>query len=320
MANTKKIDIESLAKKEVPQLSSVSGWKEIPVQPSSEPLVPLGLSSNFNIFTSSIYFSEHDNSPYLPNQLSGSLITIFIRQGVAERLIRAEEMLPRGYHLVVFDGWRPLEVQKSLYDEYYQSLKTKFPSWGEDKLVQETQKYVSLPSNNPSRPSPHNTGGAVDLALMQLPESAEEKLKDLPIKNQDTEIERAKIILASAKLLNFGTQFDWGGSEAALRHLEELAEQRELSEEEKEALANRRVLYYLMKEIGLEAYADEWWHYNAPQTQMGAKTAGLAIASYGAIEISSSDFQLELSRRKLAERIGRNTVFPKAAIIKPPEK
>ena len=96
--------------------------------------------------------------------------------------------------------------------------------------------------------------------------------------------------------------------------------QRELNDEEREALANRRVLYYLMKEIGLEAYADEWWHYNAPQTQMGAKTAGLAIASYGAIEISSSDFQLELSRRKLAERIGRDTVFPKAAIIKPPEK
>ena len=320
MTNTKKIDFESLAKKQIPKLSSVSGWKEIPVQPSSELLVPLGLSSNFNIFTSSVYFSEHDNSPYLSNQLSGSLITIFIRQGVAERLIRAEEMLPKGYHLVVFDGWRPLEVQKSLYDEYYQSLKTKFPSWSGEELAQETQKYVSLPSNNPSKPSPHNTGGAVNLALMQLPASAEEKIKDLSTKNQDTEIERAKIILASAKLLNFGTQFDWGGSEAALRHLEELAGQRELNEEEREALANRRVLYYLMKEIGLEAYADEWWHYNAPQTQMGAKTAGLAIASYGAIEISSSDFQLELSRRKLAERIGRDTVFPKAAIIKPPEK
>lgn len=129
---------------------------------------------------------------------------------------------------------------------------------------------------------------------MQLPESAEEKLKALSTKNQDTEIERAKIILSSAKLLNFGTQFDWGGSEAALRHLEELENQRKLT--------------------------DEWWHYNAPQTQMGAKTAGLAAASYGAIEISSSDFQLELSRRKLAEKIGRDTVFPKAAIIKPPEK
>jgi len=226
MANITKINIESLVEKDIPQLSSVSGWKEIPVQPSSEPLVPLGLSSNYNIFTSSIYFSEHDNSPYLPTQLSGSLITIFVRQGVAERLIRAEEMLPKGYHLVVFDGWRPLEVQKSLYDEYYQSLKTKFPNWSEDELAQETQKYVSLPSNNPARPSPHNTGGAIDLAIMQLPESAEEKLKALSTKNQDTEIERAKIILSSAKLLNFGTQFDWGGSEAALQHLEELAGQK----------------------------------------------------------------------------------------------
>jgi len=52
----------------------------------------------------------------------------------------------------------------------------------------------------------------------------------------------------------------------------------------------------------------------------GAKTAGLAVASYGAVEISSSDFQLELFRKKLAERIGRDTLFPKAAIIKPPEK
>ncbi|MCR4328120.1 MAG: hypothetical protein NUV53_01230 [Patescibacteria group bacterium] len=70
----------------------------------------------------------------------------------------------------------------------------------------------------------------------------------------------------------------------------------------------------------MEAYADEWWRYNAPQTQMKLKTAGLPVASYGTVKISHSDFQLELLRRKLAEKIGGNTVFPKAAIIKPPEK
>lgn len=320
MANNLKIDLEFFAEAEIPRLISVSGWKEVPIQSSIEPLVPIGLLSNFNIFTSSIYFSEHQNSPYAPDQLGGSLITIFVRLSVARRIMDAENMLPTGYHLIAFDGWRPLEVQKSLYDEYYRSLRLKFLNWEEDKLAAETQKYVSLPSNNFAKPSPHNTGGAVDLAIMKLPDDAEDKLQLLLAKSADDAIDRAKIMLSFAKLLNFGTPFDWGGPEAALRYFEDLAVQKNLNKVESEALASRRMLYHLMRAVGFEAYEDEWWHYNAPESQMGAKTAGLAVASYGAIEISGSDFQFELSRRKLAEKIGRDTVFPKAAIIKPPEK
>ncbi len=312
-----KIDLESLATKEIPPIASVSGWKDVVIAPSTEPLMPIGILSEFKIFSSSIYFSEHNNSPYLRDELSGALVSIFLRKEVAQSLVRAEQMLPNGYHLLVLDGWRPLEVQKSLYDEYYKSLQLKFPNWNEEELERETQKYVSMPSGDKTKPSPHNTGGAVDLAIIQLPSEAEEQLQKLSTKNTADAVKYSKIILSSAKLLEFGTPFDWGGPESALRYFEELAKQKELNEKEREALVNRRILYHLISSVGLEAYADEWWHYNARQTQMGAKTHGLKLATYSAVEISRADFEFELSRRELAEKIGGETVLPKAMRIKP---
>lgn len=44
-----------------------------------------------------------------------------------------------------------------------------------------------------------------------------------------------------------------------------------------------------MTTAGLEPYADEWWHYNDPASQMGAKVAGIDHAEYGAIELSGEN-------------------------------
>ncbi|MBU1558026.1 M15 family metallopeptidase [Patescibacteria group bacterium] len=317
MNNKQKIDFDNLSQKEIPKIPELAGWKEIDVDAKLESLVPVGILSDFDIFTSSIYYSEHNNSPYKPNQLHGSNITIFLRQDVAKRLLQAERLLPTGYHLTIFDGWRSLEVQKSLYDEYHNALKNKFPNWDESMLSEETQKYVSLPSDDPNKPSPHNTGGSVDLAIIRLPNNIEDDLEKL---SSDEEAERAKIILTHAEMLNFGTKFDWGGQEAALRYFEEQKEKRELSNEESKALKNRRILYHLMKTVGLEPYVDEWWHFNATQSQMGAKTAGLSVASYGSANLSDENIQFENKRKTLSKDIGRETSLPMAAIIKPPEK
>lgn len=209
MSAKQKIDLDSFSQKEIQEIPELSGWKEIDVDAQSELLVPVGVLSDFDVFTSSIYYSEHDNSPYKLNQLHGSNITIFLRQDVAKRLLQAERLLPTGYHLIIFDGWRSIEVQKSLYDEYYNSLKNKLPNWDEVMLSEETQKYVSLPSNNPGNPSPHNTGGSVDLTIIHLPNNIENEFKKLSLDRKTTE--QAKIILTHAEMLNFGTRFDWGG-------------------------------------------------------------------------------------------------------------
>jgi D-alanyl-D-alanine dipeptidase len=84
---------------------------------------------------------------------------------VAKKLIEAAEELPGNLSLVILDGWRPTEVQAALFNEYKSILKQQFSGKKEEDLDREVAKFVSVPSVNPLRPSPHLTGGAVDLSI-----------------------------------------------------------------------------------------------------------------------------------------------------------
>src|SRR3989344_1057836 len=171
----------SLLEQPIPlELPQVSGWKEIPIKECREPLVPLGSFSEYrDIFTDSIYFGERFDSPYIEPSLEGGLCTIFARKSVAEQLRKAQKLLPQGMYLVVFDAYRTLQVQQSLFDGYFQDLRQLQPEWSNDQLLAETQKYVSLPSTDPNKPSPHNTGGSVDLTIFQLPSEIDQKVKEI---------------------------------------------------------------------------------------------------------------------------------------------
>lgn len=340
-------------------LPSVSGWKELPIVESGEKLVPLGLfSNNDSVFSDSIYFGEREDSPYKNSPLQGSLATTFVRLSVAEKLKEAERKLPAGLHLVVFDAYRTLEVQASLYVEYHDALAVLNPDWSDEQLTVETQKYVSLPSHDPSRPSPHNTGGAVDLALFKLPEEAEHEHSEIRQalsgatkwpEIYSLTMKMDALIRGNGQVLNFGTSFDHGGIEASLAYYEKEEQTRSLNDSEKQAQANRRFLYHTMRSVGLEAYEDEWWHYNSPKSQMGAKAAGLSRAVFGPASLSEQDKEIENMRvehrkgiinivngatltgkvsilgeeyaivKQASDRDGdpRSIKFPDAAIIKP---
>ena len=217
-------------------LPSVSGWKEIPIKEGGELLIPLGPFSPQNkIFTRSIYGGEGTESPYRKSPLIGGLISVFVREDVARDLSVAQDLLPNRMHLVVFDAYRPLEVQQSLFDKYYTDLKDFNPNFTEQELLEETQKYVSLPSTDKSKPSPHNTGGAVDLAIFSLPQDVDilvkeidSQLENLPDNNWQLaymlEMRKIALIRTNMKMLDFGTLFDWGGSEAALNHYEQISQ------------------------------------------------------------------------------------------------
>ncbi len=299
-----------LTQKAIPiELTSISGWKEIPIIENGEPLVPLGpFSSNDIIFTHSIYFGEKKDSPYPSGSLEGGLITMFVRKEVAEQLKHAQNLLPKGMHLIAFDTYRTLQVQQSLYDVYFEELKKIHLDWDEEQLSKETQKFVSVPSTNPTRPSPHNTGGAVDVAIFSLPEDIENQIEqinagieELGIDNWERvyQLEMRKIALTESNmhLLNFGTKFDYGGVEASLSYFEKLSSSRELNTEEQEVLSNRRLLFNVMIESGFEPYPDEWWHYNSKKSQMGAKIAGINNAEYGAIHLSQENLKHEEMRK-----------------------
>lgn len=83
-----------------------------------------------------------------PAAVSGT----FVRADVARRLVTVTAGLPEPFGLAVFDGWRPLELQRQIHRAAYQDG-TLPPG------------FVSEPSTDPQTPPPHLTGGAVDVTL-----------------------------------------------------------------------------------------------------------------------------------------------------------
>lgn len=321
----------------VPENISVDGWGEVTIRKpeDDESLVALGpFSEYWDIWTSSLYPGEHSNSPYGPDgtHLSGALITQFVRSGVAGRLRTAQSLLPENHSLVVFDAYRPLAVQRALYEHYVTSLRQLSPDWTQERIARETQKYVSLPSQDVSRPSPHNTGGAVDLAIFKLPPAKARQLRgidcrlteiqsEVPISYGPAdeaynpilrelyllEMSRMGLIRRHAELLDFGTPFDYGGEAAASSFLEAESIKRSLSKAETRARLNRRILATVMGDAGFSLYPPEWWHYNAPESQMGAIVAGRDNAEYGAVDLSRTNIVHEEMRSEHYR--GTRTIF-----------
>ena len=74
------------------------------------------------------------------------------RPAALVRLNRAAAMLPPGFGLAVFDAWRPLVLQRAIYDTVYADHDLE-------------PGFVSIPSDSPETPPPHLTGGTFDLTL-----------------------------------------------------------------------------------------------------------------------------------------------------------
>jgi D-alanyl-D-alanine dipeptidase len=124
-----------------------------PNQDNGEPLIPLSeIPTKLQIY------------PYYYHQkIRGASSQCFLRQGAAERLAFAVQNLPEGYTLVILDAWRPYRVQLALYDMVQDLLRKQ--GYPEKKVQEELGKFVAAPSIDPDHPSPHMTGGAIDLTL-----------------------------------------------------------------------------------------------------------------------------------------------------------
>lgn len=145
--------------------------------------------------------------------------TPYLREGVKEKLKRVIDNLPNGYGILLREGYRDYDVQKGLFKEYYDEFKEKYPELSEEELVKKTSIYVS----DPDLFSPHVTGGAIDLALVD---------KDRRMLNLGQWLENPE-----------SANFDY----------------KELSNEQRE---NRDLLKSLMINQGFVNYPYEWWHYS----------------------------------------------------------
>lgn len=277
---------------------TIAGWKQVSICPVNEPLVPLGIFAEYPrnlVHTDMIYAGETSASPYVGG-LVGSLLTAFVRKGIAERLEKARQLLPEGMTFVVWDPFRPLDVQKSLFDWFYTKLKNEHTDFSEEELMAEAQKFVSLPSTDPTKPSPHNTGAVVDLSIIQLNagewRNIQKEARKLSYSTnwQDIyqfEMEKAKMF-RGAQVLPMGTVFD-EVSEKTMSNYYEL-------NGDVEPLWNRRLFYSVMSAVGFENYEEEWWHFSYGDQFWGKKTGKNAF--YGAAQLSPENIWWEKNVRR----------------------
>jgi len=133
-----------------------------------------------------------------------------LRAGVADRLGRVADALPVRWGLAVFDGFRPFDLQVELYEAAY----------ADPDLP---PGFFAEPDHDPATPSPHLTGGSVDLTLT---------VDGIPLAP--------------------GTGFDDLTSRAHAAALEgQPGPDRDV----------RRMLYHAMAAEGFVVFDGEWWHF-----------------------------------------------------------
>ena len=97
-----------------------------------------------------------------PRADSPAATRLHCREGVAERLLRADAALPEGVRLLIVECHRPLDLQEVYWEENLNALQERHPDRPEEELTEENAKFVAPPQIVP----PHSTGGAVDLVLV----------------------------------------------------------------------------------------------------------------------------------------------------------
>lgn len=220
----------------IPETRSMEGWKQIEIQESNQPLVCLNdLEVDNPIRISSQYHLQ--GIPHASDKM-------FFRKEATERLKLAARLLPAGHSLIVFDAYRPLEVQVALFDAFKSKIKQNNPNLDKLSVTKLTEMYVSLPSEDPTKPSPHSTGGAIDLSV------------------SDSE----------GNLLKMGTDFDSFDIASRTDYFRD-----------RDGIfhKNREVLYKVMRFAGFTNYPEEWWHYDFGNQFWGHLTGRSAI--YGLI-------------------------------------
>ncbi|MEM9684063.1 MAG: M15 family metallopeptidase [Pseudomonadota bacterium] len=232
-------------------------YKDIPVDPDDprgqEPLVDL---ADYGIAGYG-YYARKDglNAPYRRAFPSADARNQS-RRSVAERLAEIDARLKEtGIELFVLNGFRPLALQRELWSFFLERAGELLDDPSDEDRAAFAVEYCSDPrcyDPTDSRTWPtHVTGGAVDLTL------------------------RAS---RSGEFLFMGGIFDDPDpiSHTAYfekRLLEKNGEERALSLSQREALRNRRLLYWAMTEGGFASYAFEWWHFDLG-TQMWIANGG----------------------------------------------
>lgn len=146
-----------------------------------------------------------------------------LRQGVLDRLLHAQALLPADLRLLYVEGYRPPDLQRRYFEEYADELRTANPAWSQDQVHEAASRYVSPPEI-----APHSAGAAVDLTLVDAN----------------------------------GTELDMGTRVNASPEESDGACYTGASSISPQARTNRTTLVNVLSAAGLVNYATEWWHWS----------------------------------------------------------
>jgi D-alanyl-D-alanine dipeptidase len=241
--------LADFAKKPIPDLTVLrfSRWTwEIPIDNKhpkhQEKLVDL----TSNGIKGENYYGKMNNPP-----VPDSTKLLLVRESVLTLLMVVDCFLWRQNSSGIFvkDAWRPVTVQKYIYERYLNKLRLGNPSLKEEALLDLIRGvFTKVPEGEglQKAPPPHCTGGAVDLVLINSQDRA------FPEMGQGT-----------AKGQNYPDFYE---------------RKNNLSADQEMARKNRRLLYWPMFYAGFATNPTEFWHYSYGD-QMEAEFSRVVLGS-----------------------------------------
>jgi len=187
--------------------------------------------------------------PLIPLDASFGPARALVRQGLADRLLRAQAALPHGTALRVVEGHRTVARQREIIAAYTVEVCAARPGVSPSELDQLISRFVA-----PVAVAPHVAGAAVDLSLVG-PDGIE---------------------------LDLGTPVDATPEESADRCYFAATDIGST------ARAHRDLLAGVLGAAGLVNYPTEWWHWSFGDRYWALVTDS-PTAQYGPVSLALSD-------------------------------
>lgn len=235
-------------------------WKKIEIKENNDPLILIPSEFCYPFYFKEMKITDDDR--------------IFLRSSVFQMFLLANEIMKKnGLRLLIYDGWRPLKLQENLFWFYLKkftankfnlqndfshakspveikNIFNSFPITTQEVLKEANKTYVSWPSSDKYSPSPHSTGGSVDVWVYN-----------------------------DGHPLNLGIPFDWMEENAgAFYHLKLF--RKRYHGNEKKICFSRNLLIYSMVKAGFSCYGPEIWHFNYGNQMDSLVKGGIAQYSY----------------------------------------
>ncbi len=140
-------------------------WNRIPIKDNGEKLIAIPSYLNF--------LDPHPYS-YLGAPYKDKTSIWKLREEVVNRLVKVNDylILKSNFYLLIYDSWRPLEVQEFMFKRAFllECEKSNIEASFENRksypsILKKVEKFWAYPSYDSRCPPPHSTGGALDVCL-----------------------------------------------------------------------------------------------------------------------------------------------------------